>query len=209
MSNSEKNSLQAWAANEKDIAENNFYRILIESAVRPSDQTNSFSTWLLGAAGATFAIIIANLNKLHNYIQISSLKRLLLILTCSIVCGLAQKYMAHLVQQYALIMPEGNKRIRELIIDYSKKQEKIQESAEVMETTVDASLDFKKPINRFLNVIPRWIRPIAKKQFDQGLKDELLGYDKAIKTYFRQNIWLSLQLLWILVFIGGVIYSIA
>jgi hypothetical protein len=73
---------------------NDLAKRYLERALRLWNRIDRFSTWLLGAAGASIALVMSQLSTIRGQLGVTMTRAFLWCMAISVLAGLAQKYMA-------------------------------------------------------------------------------------------------------------------
>jgi hypothetical protein len=76
-------------------------RVLTEVASTINKSMNEFSGWLMAGVGAAFSLLIANLDKIGDFVALLNVKRSLLLLLLSLFFGIIARFLAAMVSASA------------------------------------------------------------------------------------------------------------
>lgn len=164
-------------------------KVFFESVLTTSPVIDRSASWLLVGLGTTTALIVANLEKTSLFIGNGSVSILLWLLLIGGLFGLAQKYVAVLLQIH-LNVNQHVKRELTLVLDiHRKKEQEIKDLAERHAVTVNTEVDFLKSIQEIKKIVPWYQRLSFKKNLEKSLKDPLYGQKRAARLYNRQVVY--------------------
>ena len=193
--------IRTWIATEQDLGNKRFYKLLVGAVLNSSARIDKLSSWLLAISGASLALTISQLKSVSEFIDIGTLKILIiLVLIPSVLAGFAQKFLAYLVAIHLDVTEGMDEKIQKLLNDYSEKEDLMEKRLADMEIDVNTDIDIQSGLQRFQQIIPWWMRTFRKGFLDKHVQDELLSYDQAAKKLFRQSTFLGFQILLLLAF---------
>ncbi|MBB1331149.1 MULTISPECIES: hypothetical protein [unclassified Pseudoalteromonas] len=178
----------------------------VDAIVSSSSEVDKISSWTLGAGGAIAGLIIANIDKLGaKHFDIADIKVMLLILTSSILCGLAQKSLALKCAVHVQVKGVLSLKLKEIMTVFELYEEKIEQ--QINKHKLDLTIDFnlQEVITRFVELSPFYIKWLVKKQTSKTIADPEYGPRLILKIYYRQNLWFVLQAI---AFIGFILFTV-
>ena len=178
----------------------------VDAIVSSSPEVDKISSWTLGASGAIAGLIIANIDKLGSkHFDITDIKVMLLILTSSILCGLAQKSLALTCAVHIQVKDVLSLKLKEIMTVFESHEEQIEEQIKTHKLDLTIDFNLQEVITRFVELSPLYIKWLVKKQTSKTIADPEHGPRLILKTYYRQNLWFVLQAI---AFIGFILFAV-
>jgi hypothetical protein len=178
----------------------------VDAIVSSSPEVDKISNWTLGAGGAIAGLLITNIDKLGaKYFDLTDIKVMLLILTSSILCGLAQKSLALTCAVHLQVKDVLSIKLKEIMVVFESHEKQIEQ--QITEHKLDLTIDFnlEEIITRFVELSPFYIKWVVKKQTSKTVADPEYGPRLILKTYYRQNLWFMFQAM---TFIGFILFAV-
>lgn len=197
-----KKSVQDW----RDIvvfnAHNDSLRAFSDALISASPDLNRISGWTLAASGALAGLLISNTeNVIGQYYQIDNIKTMLSILVLSILCGLAQKYLATLCEIHSSVSNAISIKLKEAIAQYEEHKKSLEEFMTKHSLDIKVDFDIKHTASRYAELSPFYIRWRVKQVMAKSMEDPEYSCRRILKIFYRQNIWLFLQAIFFICFI--------
>ena len=197
-----KKSIEDW----RDIvvfnAHNDSLRAFSDATISASPDLDKASGWALATSGAIAGLLVSNADKIiGHYYQLENVKLMLLLLTVSILCGLAQKTLAVSCATHLSVSDAISLKIKDVLSLYSEHEKSIQDMIEKNNLDVSIDFDFKKVILSYANLSPFYIRWFVRKVTAKAFEDPEYSCRRILSVFYRQNIWLILQALAFILFI--------
>jgi hypothetical protein len=178
----------------------------VDAIVSSSPEVDKISNWTLGAGGAIAGLLITNIDKLGaKYFDLTDIKVMLLILTSSILCGLAQKSLALTCAVHLQVKDVLSVKLKEIMAVFESHEEQIEQ--QITEHKLDLTIDFnlEEILTRFVELSPFYIKWLVKKQTSKTVADPEYGPRLILKTYYRQNLWFVFQAI---TFVGFILFAV-
>ena len=164
-------------------------KVFFESVLTTSPVIDRSASWLLVGLGTTTALIVANLEKTSLFIGNGSVSILLWLLLIGGLFGLAQKYVAVLLQIHLNVNQHVKRELTLVLEVHKKKEQEIKGFAERHAVTVNTKVDFSKSIQEIKKIVPWYQRPSFKRNLEKSLEDPLHGQKRAARLYNRQVVY--------------------
>lgn len=175
-------------------AENNSLNSFVDAVVSSSPDIDNMSRWALGASGAIAGLMISNIDKVGSAFYSSfEIKLMLLMLVISILCGLGQRSLAVLCAIHIKIKEVLLIKLKEILADFDADAMPIKEMTENHDLEISVELNLESVIATFIEISPRSIRYLIKKESVKSMTNPVHSAEKILKIYYRQNIWLLFQ----------------
>lgn len=202
-------SIKSWRDIVQLNAKTDSLNAFVDAMVSSSSEVDKISGWTLGACGAIAGLIIANIDKLGaKHFDITDIKVILLILTSSILCGLAQKSLALTCAVHIKVKDILCLKLKEIMTVFETHEEQIEEQIEAHKLDLTIHFNPQEVITSFFELSPFYIKWLVKKQLSKSISDPEHGPRLILKTYYRQNLWFVLQAIAFIAFILFVVLSL-
>ncbi|MFN9091771.1 MAG: hypothetical protein ACK5V0_09800 [Alphaproteobacteria bacterium] len=136
-------------------------RSLLATTQRVGDSIPSFSTWLLAGVGATFSLLIANLEKVTQFIDIGFIKVGMIAFVISLILAVVATYLAAVVKGALAAQHDAEELTKELIA-----------SGETMDVNTFI-LEFQR------GLLPH-VRGVSRRAFEKALSGDSLAGARLI-----------------------------
>jgi hypothetical protein len=143
--------------------------VFAHSAANLSPAIDSFASWILGGFGAGLALLLANLDKVQHFIDVSTIRRAGLLFLAAIVVGIVEKLLALVVTTASRNFAAGR--------TIGAKFEGI-----------DIQAYFREAEKGFF-IPARWL---AARSFKKLLSGDLAAMPRAIIRLAQVQIWIAL-----------------
>ncbi len=200
--------LLEWNRLHIENTENAILESLVESISGSVIILDRFSDWVSILTGATFVILISNIQSILPYLSVNGFKFSALMLVISAILGIASKYFSMLCQ----INIESTKSTKDAVISLLEKhsidEEKIINAAEEQGIQLKTDIDFPKVADRFYRLFPKctyWFFIRKNKKIMESL-------DSRLKLSTDNFFWFSMlpvfQAIFYVFFIISIVCSI-
>lgn len=194
MKNIEKpDPLLEWNRLNKENAEQAFTSALFSSMAHTAPIVDKFSMWLLAGTGASGALLISQIQSVLPHLSVYGFKLCLIFLVISAVFGFMAKHRALLCQIQSETIDELLDRMPSIFSEHEKDEEEIQEHAKQRGINLKTEIDFSNVVSEFVRPFPFWARWLVQHQTKKTQGDRQAGYHVAIKAYFYQSLYTTLQ----------------
>jgi VIT1/CCC1 family predicted Fe2+/Mn2+ transporter len=187
-------------------AKNDSLNAFSDAIVSSSPDIDKMSGWALGAAGAIAGLMIANIDKIGiKFYDVAEIKVMLLTLTISILCGLAQKSLAVSCAVHMKVKEVLSVKLKEIIIIFEESESSIEKMIEDHKLDVAINFDLAEVIGRFVELTPFYIKWLIKKETAKSMTNPEYSAKSILRKYYRQNTWLLMQTI---SFIGFILFAV-
>lgn len=210
MSTNEKliKSVESWRNIVELNAKNDTLNAFADAIVSSSSYIDKNSGWALGAAGAIAGLIITNIDKLAKLFDNAEIKILLVALVISILCGLAQKFLASLCAVHLKVKEATSIKLKEILTAFESSELSITEMAKEHKLDISIEFDIEAAMQKFFEILPFYIKWLMKKESYKSMVDPEYSPKKIMAAFYRQNIWVFLQTISFLSFIIFAVLSL-
>lgn len=188
---------------ELNISQLTFKAILNNSLV-----LEKFSTWLLAGIGATCALTITNINSITKIVDPSIIKYSLLVLIVSGLLGFLCKYYSIQIQIILEIDEILRNKLPEIMSSHIEEEKRVHGKAIEQGILVNTVPDIMGSMRKAIDSVPWFKRKSALKGFENGAKDPLFGYHRAMRFVYCQSVATILEFVCFLIFIFIVAVSL-
>ncbi len=172
------------------------------SVIAANAATERFSTWLLAAAGAGVALVVANLESVARVISRDLVRASLWLLLGSVLAGVVAKVLALYIETARIIEREMRTRIAPITEEHTEWLEEL-ETRHGKKADRDQLLRYlvKTYSDAIVEVVPWWSKRRTKKAFERGIEDPKWALRKQIAWVKWASFAVALQLLALLGFV--------
>lgn len=164
-------------------AESNSLNSFVDSVVSSSPDIDNMSRWALGASGAIAGLIVSNIDKVASAFYNSfEIKLMLLMLVISILCGLGQRSLAVLCAIHIKIKEALSIKLKEILAGFDADAIPIKEMAENHDLDISVELNLESVITKFIEISPRSIRYLIKKESAKSMTNPAHSAEKYWKS---------------------------
>lgn len=202
-------SVESWRDIVELNAKNDSLGAFADAIVSSSPDIDKTSGWALGAAGAIAGLMVTNIDKVGaKFYDITEIKIMLLALVLSILCGLAQKFLASLCSVHLKVKEVLSVKITEVIATFESSESSIEKMIEEHKLDIAIEFDLATVIERFVEVSPFYIKWLIKKETAKSMAEPEYSSKKIMATFYRQNTWLLFQAIFFISFILFAVISL-
>lgn len=186
-------SVEKWRNIVELNAKNDSLNAFSDAIVSSSPDIDKTSSWALGAAGAIAGLMITNIDKLSKFYDIAEIKIMLIALVVSILCGLAQKFLASLCSVHLKVKEVTSIKLKEVIAVYESSESSINKMIEEHKLDMAVEFDIGAVMQRLVDISPIYIKWLIKKETSKSMTDPEYSPKKILATFYRQNTWVLFQ----------------
>lgn len=183
--------------------EERLLRAYVTSLLSTSAVIDKFSTWLMAGIGAAATLLITNIASITSIAAFENVKDALLLLIVAGLFGFLEKVLARDIQVNLLQEESLQKILASISADYEHRRSVIQGWAEIEGKKVNVSINIKRVLKQYASFHP-WIIRRKLRQFDPLV----VVLKKGVYRYYWQTAWAVLELLFFLVFVLLMAFSI-
>lgn len=165
-------------------------RTLIASTRRVGDTLPPFSTWLMGGSGAALSLVLANIETVSKFIEITHIRFALIVFLLSLALAVLATYLSSIVKAALGAQEDGDALGREVVNATTK-------------------FDFHLYVTEYeQGLIPpiRWVARVAMRKAMRG--DIVAGARMIAKISQTQALLVACQSLLALLALGGLAFGI-
>lgn len=187
----------------KGKAEDQILRAYFTSVFEMSPLVDKFATWLLVVVGGTAALTITNIKIISSILPFTNIKIGLGFLLISGLFGFLEKFLA--LNIGTTVAQES--KLRDILQKSSEEfHDKIRRYAllaEAADIDIGAAVDIGKPLDKFMEAHPWYIRLQLGKTItpENALK-------RRLRRYYRQLMYTTLEFIGFLIFVMITVFSI-
>lgn len=182
--NDQENSLNNWNQLNIENTRAKILQVMIQSYAKSYEATESFSSWLFGAAAALISFFILNSSQFLPHIGKFGfiVSNLLLCLSC--ISGTFGKLYAVICRIHLEILKNLEPPFQKILDKYFEESDEISKYAEDIKTDVNTELNFNDIVDEFISNFPfsGWLKKIIQKKSTQ--KQPLILFTFSIKYVF-------------------------
>ena len=201
-------SVESWRNLVELNAKNDSLNAFADAIVSSSPDIDKTSSWALGAAGAIAGLMITNIDKLAKIYDISEIKFMLIALIVSILCGLAQKFLASLCSVHLKVKEVTSVKLKEVIAVFESSESSINKMIEEHKLDMVVEFDLEAVMQRLVDISPFYIKWLIKKETHKSMADPEYMSKKILSTFYRQNTWVLFQTISFISFILFAVQSL-
>lgn len=183
--------------------EERLLRAYVTSLLSTSAVIDKFSTWLMAGIGAAATLLITNIASITSIAAFENVKDALLLLIVAGLFGFLEKVLSRDIQVNLLQEESLQKILASISADYEHRRSVIQGWAEIEGKKVNVSINIKRVLKQYASLHP-WIIRRKLRQFDPLV----VVLKKGVYRYYWQTAWAVLELLFFLVFVLLMAFSI-
>ncbi len=187
--------LENWASSLIENTERELSRELFRSMLLNSRSWDIFSSWILLVTGATFALIIPNLESLKNLVSLINIKLFLFLLLGSSVFGIIAKYFSTIIEVLLNITVAIESQFLQILNRFETEKTNIENSAKQSALEINVEIDIKRVIQPIVDQFPKIYHHFIWKALEEGKKDLLLNYKKATKYTLIRGFCITIQII--------------
>jgi hypothetical protein len=201
-------SVENWRNLVELNAKNDSLSAFADAIVSSSPDIDKTSSWALGAAGAIAGLMITNIDKLAKFYEISEIKIMLTVLIVSILCGLAQKFLASLCSVHLKVKEATSLKLKEVIDAFESSESLLNKVINENELDISVKFDIEAAMKRLVDISPFYIRWLIQKETSKAMADPEYSSKKVLRTFYRQNTWVLFQTISFIAFILVAVQSL-
>ena len=187
-------SVENWRDLVELNAKNDSLNAFADAIVSSSPDIDKTSSWALGAAGAIAGLMITNIDKVGvKFYDTTEIKVMLLALVVSILCGLAQKFLASLCAVHLKVKEATSAKLKEIIAVFEASESSINKMIEEHKLDIAVEFDIESVLKRFVDISPFYIKWLIKKEATKSMADPEYNSKKIMAAFYRQNTWVLVQ----------------
>jgi hypothetical protein len=186
--------LKNWASILTDNTERDLSKEAFKSMLLNSRSWDIFSSWILLISGATFTLIIPNLELLKNLMSLVNIKFFLLLLLGSSVFGVIAKYFSTAIEVLLNITIAVEGQFLQILNRFETEKTKIENSAKQDNLEINVEIDIKRVVQPIINQFPKFYHRFLWKALEAGKKDLLINYKKATKYTLIRGCCITIQI---------------
>lgn len=180
----------------KEKAEGQILRAYFASVFEMSPLVDTFATWLLAVVGGTAALTITNIKSMSSILPFANIKVGLGFLLISGLFGFLEKFLALDIRSTVAQESKLRDILREASEEFHGKIRQYAMLAEAANIDINAEVDTRKPLGKFIEAHP-WYK---RMQIGKAITPEN-ALRKRLRRYYRQLLYTALEFIAFLVFV--------
>lgn len=180
----------------------------VEATISTSPAIDKVSTWAATGSATVAGLTITNIDKMSKFYSNNEIKILFVCLAISLTLALFQKYNSMSCTLYMQIVSEVKKRLNSVLENFDNNATQIEKMAKENNLEMMPEFDFVASIDTYVNLYPWYVVWLIKKQANHSKQNRNYYHKKILTKYLYQNIFLLLQFISLIVFVGMSAYFI-
>lgn len=206
--NKHEDPLLEWNRLNINNAEQDLVSAMFSSIISTAPIIDKFVSWLLAGAGATAALMIANINNILPFLSKEGFKVAGAFLVISGVLGLVAKIKSIQCQ----VAYENDIKIREkmkpILQKHEEDEDKIQAHAKERGIELETEIDINKVLIEFYKPAPKWAAWLAMRYINKHKDNRQVGYIKPMQTFYLVSSLAFMQAVsFIVFFVVAMVYA--
>lgn len=192
--------LKKWTNNLIEDTERNLSKEVFKSILLNNRSMDIFSSWILLISGATFTLVIPNLESIKNLIGLINIQTFLYLMLISSIFGILAKYCFIIADIFFNVTIALESRFPQIINKFESEKTKIINIANQNSLSIkNIEIDAKRVMQPIIDQFPKIYHRFMWKVFNEGKKDLLLNYKKAAKFSLKGNFYMTMQIIFLVV----------
>ena len=189
-----KQRLEGVTSYEVRRTENELFLHMVKGMRGGVTHVDKFVSWCLTGTGATFALIVANLDSLISFIGHENLRGALVLLAISFLCGICAKFRGILLHISISTDPVVD-RIDAIKKDHATRTAELVQVATAYSVPLDTTFDALRVIRKVFGVFPRLAQPALNRILSRMLVDPLYPQRLMAGNLVAQSMWAGAQVI--------------
>ena len=191
-------SLKQWNESNRKLSRARIREALENTALGASESFDSFSLWLLAAAGGVGALLIGNLKSAISIVGPSGVRTCGVLLTVSAAFGFLSRYRGAVIALYLTMNEKMATMLNPVLDKHDESAARIRQHAEEAGSPMDTEPDFLGAMSDFASLFPRPLSWFVGRRIRVSYINHAQGAKSAIRSLILQSTYLTLQFLFLL-----------
>lgn len=199
--------LEIEASKEVARTEHQLFLISLKGMRESAPQIDKFVGWCLTGTGATFGLLVTNLDKIVGLIGSTCLRSVMLLLAISFLCGTASKFRGMLLQMNVSV-DSHLERMDAKKVEHLSRTKELENIATTYKLPLNTGIEPIRVVRTLFSVFPWFARWQLNRLLGKMTGDHLYQYRVLAGNILAQSLWAGAEVAAIVLAMVNVAFSV-